>query len=317
MSQLPLDNMPFQFAVVDLHLTTKSSIFFDKYPGLICRSGFGAALKKLCLYKAHRVPCSKCRIQDSCPYSYIFETYKPGDRDIDFTAENFPHPFVFYPSITEIGAVRVGSELSLTLTLFCHGIDYLLFYIYAFDVLGDMGLGKSRGRYTLDSVVDNFSGNVLYSHHDKTLRGEPVRKTLADLAQNGEPETVQLDFATPTKIEHRSRTIDHLTPDILIRSLFRRASWLAERHQEKWHIDFKDLIDSFNAGITSYASNLELNKYERYSARQQRTQPLFAFTGSFTMKGQLSPFLPLMQLGSYMHVGKSTSQGLGKYVLKL
>ena len=311
---LPLEKMPFEFAVVELRMKTVSPIFFDRYPGFIIRSGFGAALKKLCIYKSQRIPCTQCRIQDSCPYAYIFETYGPGDRDIDFTAENFPHPFVFYPHIKEAGLVRSGADLTITLTLFGRGVAYLMFYIYAFDILGDMGLGKSRGRYTLETVVDHFSGATLYSHSDKTLRGEPIRKPFADFEHDGPCTSVELDFAYPTKIEERSRTIDKLTPDILIRSLLRRASLLAELHQEqKWQLDFKAVIDQFNAGITAFSSNLKSDRLERYSVRQKRTQPHFVFTGSFAMQGELAPFLPLLQLGGYMQVGKSTSQGFGKY----
>ena len=310
---LPLEKMPFLFSVVDVHIKTTSPIFFDKYPGFIIRSGFGAALKKLCIYKNRRLPCTQCRIQDSCPYSYIFETYR-GDREIDFTAENFPHPFVFYPHVKEEGLLRSGSDLYITLTLFGEGIAYLMFYIYAFDLLGDLGLGKSRGRYMLDSVVDQFSGARLYSHADKTLRGEPGRQSLADLANNKPCDSIRLDFIYPTKIEERSRTINELTPDILIRGLLRRASLLSERHSgQKWQIDFHDIIDQFNANVTDYSSDLKLDRLERYSGRQKRSQTHFAFTGSFSMQGDLGPYLPLLQLGRYMHVGKSTSQGFGKY----
>ena len=315
---LPLNKMPFEFAVVEFNLKAISPIFFDKYPGFIIRSGFGAALKKLCIYRSHRVPCTECRIQDSCPYSYIFETYRPGDRDIDFTAENFPHPFVFVPDVKDVGLVHSGSTLTITLTLFGKGIDYLLFYVYAFDLLGDMGLGRGRGRYILQSVTDRFSGNTLYSRHDKTLRGRPVRKSLEDMSNSANCDSLALDFVYPTKIEERNRTVEKLTADILIRSLLRRASLLAERHHEqKWHIDFRGIIDQFNANISSMQSDLKLDRMERYSVRQRRSQPLFAFTGACVLQGELGPYLPLFSLGSYMHVGKSTSQGFGKYDLEI
>jgi hypothetical protein len=38
--------------------------------------------------------------------------------------------------------------------------------------------------------------------------------------------------------------------------------------------------------------------------------------GRVTYAGDLQPFMPLLLLGSYMHVGKGTSLGLGKYVIE-
>lgn len=310
---LPLDKMPFSFSVVNLLFKTVSPIFFDKYPGFILRSGFGAALKKLCLYQSRRMPCTQCRLQDSCPYSYIFETYRPGDREIDFTAENFPHPFVFYPSVREEGLVRSGSDFTLTLTLFGQGIPYLLFYIYAFDLLGDMGLGKSRGRFVLDSVIDHFSEKRLYSSHDKTLRGEPTRKSLADL-DGAVGDSLRLEFVAPTKIEQYNRTVERLTADMLIRALLRRASLLAERHHDtKWQLDFRDIIAQFNTKVSSFKSNVHVERYQRYSVRQGQSQPVYAFTGNCEIKGDIQNYIPLIRLGSYMQIGKSTSQGFGKY----
>jgi len=40
------------------------------------------------------------------------------------------------------------------------------------------------------------------------------------------------------------------------------------------------------------------------------------FIGSITFEGDLEPFLPFLLLGEYVHVGKGTSFGLGKYEIK-
>jgi len=40
---------------------------------------------------------------------------------------------------------------------------------------------------------------------------------------------------------------------------------------------------------------------------------LGGFVGNITFEGDLKEFLPFVKLGEYIHIGKQTSFGLGKY----
>jgi len=37
------------------------------------------------------------------------------------------------------------------------------------------------------------------------------------------------------------------------------------------------------------------------------------FLGEITFEGELTEFLPFLKLGEYLHIGKGTVYGLGKY----
>ncbi len=317
MHLLPIEKMPFKFAVVNMQLQVQSPLFFNKYPGFILRSGFGAALKELCRYDSRHIPCNQCRLVDSCPYSYIFETYNPQERKIDFNAEKFPHPFVFYLHEIDNKYFPSGSTLNITLTLFGNGIDYLLFYIYAFDVLGEMGLGPKRGKFMLTKVSDHFTGKSLYEAQSKTVLENPHAITLNDLEPNLKKiKNSKILFIIPTTIAKNNRTIDTLTSEIFIRSLLRRASLLAKLHtSNKWELDYIKVIDKFCNKVDIKESQLVVKPYDIYSSRQGRSRLIHAFKGSALIKGELTPFWPLLKLGSFMHIGNSTSQGFGKYEL--
>ncbi len=130
-------------------------------------------------------------------------------------------------------------------------------------------------------------------------------------------DTLTLRFVTPTKLCENNRTVRTLSADLLVRSLLRRGSLLARQHEgAHWPIDFRAAIDRFAAEAKVVSSQLAVRRYDRYSGRQGREHPLFAFTGSAKLSGVPSDYGPLLAAGALMHLGNSTSQGFGRYELQ-
>jgi CRISPR-associated endoribonuclease Cas6 len=125
-----------------------------------------------------------------------------------------------------------------------------------------------------------------------------------------------LHFITPTRLVYA----EALTPapdfHILIRTLLRRLSNLAYFHcGAELDLDFHGLIAAAEQ-IETVDSELSWYDWERYSARQDARMKLGGVIGKVTYRGDLRPFLPLLQLGEIVHVGKGTSFGLGKYEME-
>jgi CRISPR-associated endoribonuclease Cas6 len=100
---------------------------------------------------------------------------------------------------------------------------------------------------------------------------------------------------------------------ILIRNLLRRISLLSYFHcGEELSLDFKGLIEK-SREVRVKKTNLSWFDWERYSNRQDTKMMLGGFIGSITFEGDLEKFVPFLLLGEYIHVGKGTSFGLGKY----
>jgi len=53
--------------------------------------------------------------------------------------------------------------------------------------------------------------------------------------------------------------------------------------------------------------------WERYSARQDTRMKLGGVIGRIAFKGEIGEFMPFIKLGEFLHVGKGTTFGLGKY----
>ena len=79
--------------------------------------------------------------------------------------------------------------------------------------------------------------------------------------------------------------------------------------------DFPTLCDAADA-VQIDASALRGFTVQRYSSRQQRNTPLDGLLGVLRLHGNLSAFEPLLHLGQWLHVGKETVFGLGRYTLR-
>ena len=75
---------------------------------------------------------------------------------------------------------------------------------------------------------------------------------------------------------------------------------------------FKDLIEQARK-VQTVKRALYWHDWERYSNRQKTRMKLGGFMGEITYKGDFEPFLPYIRLGEYVHVGKGSSFGLGRY----
>ncbi|NWF92135.1 MAG: CRISPR system precrRNA processing endoribonuclease RAMP protein Cas6 [Syntrophaceae bacterium] len=100
---------------------------------------------------------------------------------------------------------------------------------------------------------------------------------------------------------------------IFFRNLLRRISLLSYFHcGQELDLDFKGLIEK-SKEVRVHKENLSWFDWDRYSNRQETKMKMGGFMGSIVFEGELSPFVPYLILGEYIHVGKGTSFGLGKY----
>jgi CRISPR-associated endoribonuclease Cas6 len=273
-------------------------------------------------------------LRSRCAFPYVFDTPVPEDAARLRKYPAAPHPFVFLPPLEEKTLYRPGETLAFDLTLIGKGTDFLPYFIYTFERLGERrGLGKGRGRFAVESVTWLSSEGkevLIYDGDSKTLRNTFRAITVQDLLLRTCHFALRtchfalsplhfplctLHFLTPTRLVYA----EALTPapdfHILIRALLRRLSNLAYFHcGTELDVDFRGLIAAAEQ-IETVNSDLSWYDWERYSARQDARMKLGGFVGRVTYRGDLQPFLPLLRLGEVVHVGKGTSFGLGKYVI--
>ena len=197
----------FRFAQFQFSLKALSCISLPLYKGSTFRGAFGHAFKKVvcvhpvrksreALSPAETIPksdpaigqrgiisngvnrqrvCGTCLLKEKCVYSYVFETPPPSDTSKVRKYPYAPHPFIITPPLEEKRDYRKEDTLCFELTLIGRSIDYLPYFIYTFDELGRIGIGKGKGKYQLEQVKGRSlkekgkDETVIYSGKEKTL----------------------------------------------------------------------------------------------------------------------------------------------------
>lgn len=312
-------------------LEALEEIHLPYYKGSAFRGGFGNIFKKIvCVLK--REDCGECILKSKCIYAYIFETYPQASSQIMNMNryERIPHPFVIEPpeinsQENNLKTHKPGSRFEFQLILIGKAIDYLPYFIYTFCELGKIGLGKGRGRYKVLRVVKlkkdkkNWLDDAcVYSHENETVKQLPHDKIMISEEFNpvGKEMAVTLHFTTPLRIKFQRDLVVNPEFHIIIRNLLRRLLFLYYFHCEekvpRWN--HKDIIRHAESVVIK-SSNLKWFDWERYSSRQNTRMKLGGLVGSITYFGMIEPFIPFLNAGEILHLGKNTSFGLGKYHL--
>lgn len=293
-----------------------------EYQGSALRGAFGHALKSAVCTCRDKETCNDCLLKTKCVYSYAFETPLPEDAQVLKLYPHAPHPFTINPMINGAGGEHhPGSEIRFGMTLIGKAIEFLPYFVYAFVQMGERGLGKGRGRFQVRriDVLDGEGAETETVFENDMLRAP---STFLDyplalaLAEKRRPDSVTVRFKTPLRVKYRERL--HDTPDfhILIRNLLRRISNLIYFHcGQKVDLPFKEYIRMAEE-IEMTLNETRWRDVSRYSGRQKKSMKIGGVVGKAEYQGALSLFLPMLVLGTWIHIGKGTAFGLGCYTME-
>lgn len=298
-------------------------ISLPPYKGAALRGGFGSAFRRV-VCALRRNDCDGCLLKAQCVYAYIFETAPPKDTGIMGAGSyaRVPHPFVIEPPLDGERVFRPGETLSFGLVLVGRAVEYLPYFIYAFEDLGRSGLGKGRGKFRLARVEE--CGAAVYSSDEKRLSCGAVRELplAPSLLKGGCRQAgalpcaggVTLRFLTPLRIVSDDSPAAELPFHLLVRNLLRRVGLLYHFHcggaEPSW--DHLALIEK-SMDVAVVHNDLRWWDWDRYSTRQHARIKMGGVVGEVTYGGDMAPFMPLLKAGEVLHLGKGTSMGLGKY----
>ena len=230
---------------------------------------------------------------------------------LDASAGNeSPRPLWLQPPLDPRAVYIPGDGLHFDLMLANPRPDWLAALERALPEIGRQGVGKSRGRFTVQSITP-----VPWNHD-----GMPAPVSLEDMLRD-------------TRISHRSRhlLLQCLTPlrlkaggdvlrqppsaALLLRRLLARASMLAACPIPALPLATQAQAQAEHLALAEH--RLQWDDLSRYSARQDAVLPLGGLTGWIGYRAPAGADIDAVRawfaVGEWLQIGGKTSFGLGLY----
>lgn len=247
-----------------------------------------------------------CSVGSDCPCQAVFGQELATDPAALRLYQKPPLPFAFkIPTLPE--KPECGQEFELSLVIVGAAISSLDLFVKAtlrFFASGGAFAGwrvvsvtaacpdGTRIAIPLPVKAGEFSSLPLLSFEDLVAGG------------GGGCSQVSITFETPLRILHQGAPTQELPFSRIAGALFRRISALAYYYGgEELPHDFKWLAMQ-SQKITCRCADLHWVK---------RSAWLQGLEGELAFSGELAEFIPFLQLGSLLNIGKGASYGMGRY----
>ncbi len=320
MTEFVLPDFPgISFSRVTLNMRAIDVTPLPDFPGSVFRGGFGAALRKACC-AIPKQECETCLLKPSCIYHTVFETAADHVKGGSHQLSQYPRPFVLEPPLLKKKTIQPGEEFQCRLVLMGHAVQGLPYFVYALTQLGQSGIGRKRGRYDIlnaETALDGPPKEIFKGSLQQFIEQPPTLSFEKIFADAGPASQIRIQFDTPTRIKFKNRLTKDLTFELLMRNILRRLSLMVEVCTGKsWQLDYRDILAHAKA-VKTVRSTLQWKDWYRYSIRQQDAMKLGGFLGTIVFEGDLMPFVPFLELGRFLHVGKACTFGLGKFQISV
>ncbi len=292
-----------------IYIRATHDIEFYNFPGIALRGGLGHILKTtVCVFKSIDAVCKKCVLVQTCVYANAFESLNYSDTKVMKKATHLPHPFVITPVIKN-KKINAGDEFNIYLTLIGKGITYFPHFVYSLNKLGEKGINKNKGTYSILKIVNIVDNSEICDY--KTLSIENNLKPFDSFENYGEIKSIKINFITPCKIMQNKKEVNNISFEFLMKTILRRIKILSIIYNDKLITEnFNELIEQSKNNIIK-KSNIHWVLNERYSKRQNNKMLLKGFTGYVIYEGNFKIFYPFLKIAEIVNIGKNTSFGYG------
>ncbi len=306
--------MQFRFFPLRFEFTARDPLYFPPgKAGNLLRGALGTIFRQIaCQTECH--DSGSCAIRESCPYSKVFEPIAPATGPSGLAYP--PRPFVFRARHLEGNAIEPGQDFHFDLNVFSLDPAVRSYFVQTFAALAQEGLGPRRGKADLRCVrtvaVGDVGEQILYDASAGNTNPflQPANIDLARMP-SATPR-VRVDFLTPTELKHEHKTTNWPEFAILFCRTRDRISTLRTLYDiGPLDIDFR-ASNARAQAVRMTRCDVQKREVTRYSTRTGQNHPIGGFVGAAEYEGELAEFLPYLEAGRWIGVGRQVVWGKGE-----
>lgn len=273
------------------------------------RGGMGEMiLKQNCVTDKN---CGECRFKKACVVMHTFYSsmekkpaYVTGEESVGYLIECADKRTEF----------AKGSRFEFSLVLFGDSIAFFNIYLQAFYQLGLAGIGRHRARFRILEVC-NTQGKPIVCGNEVDMGRYQIETVEQYISQRkkrlrSEDGLWTLTFLTPLSMKYQQKYMDEFYADALVKGAARRVQMLD--YYTGTETDVPDFCEY--PGIRWQMVRKE--KVKRYSGTQDARITLRGISGKVVFESMPEDCLDYLIAGELTHVGRNSSFGFGKYVLR-
>ena len=217
--------------------------------------------------------------------------------------QGWPKPYVILPPLDEQEHYPKGQQFTLEITLIGEATQHYAIMQAAVEYLGlRMGLGYEQGKYKITNI-EKKEFIKIENHQQITAL-----------------DRITVSFPTRLRLKHNNRLLKQ-TPNfnLFTHRLVGRIKTLQKAYlQNDLETNDYQEMQKLAEHIKIQHSNIHWDDWDRFSGSQKKWMKFGGLIGEITYGGgDLKPFIEILKLGEWLHIGGKTSFGLGKYTLSI
>jgi hypothetical protein len=170
----------------------------------------------------------------------------------------------------------------------------------------------------VEALKNNMSWQETYDYNDRMVT--PPSESLSVWQLEGTDHTpvdaLCMTFLTPVLLKQKGRW-GQPAFGLLIKRLRDRINALSYFYcNEPLEMDFREFGEKADA-IRKVKEDIRWVEEKRFSKHRSLNHLLKGYMGKVEFEGELSPFMLMLRLGEFLHVGKATAFGQGWYKMEI